>query len=55
MRKMKASRVSVYIRQVLVVPIEVAATVDPVLGAGVWVGAHLEPPKKSLNNLISRS
>lgn len=32
------------IRQILVVPIEVTAWVDPVLGAGVGVCAHLEPP-----------
>lgn len=43
---MKAGRLSVDIGQVLVVPIEVATAVDPVLGAGVRVGAHLEPPEK---------
>lgn len=31
--------------QVLVVPIEIAASVEPILGAGVWVGAQLKPPK----------
>lgn len=43
---MKASRRSVDIRQVLVVPIEVATTVDPVLAASVRVGAQLEPPER---------
>lgn len=44
---MKADGLSVDIGQVLVVPIEVATAVDPVLGAGVRVGAHLEPPGKT--------
>lgn len=43
---MKASRRSVDIWQVLVVPIEVATGVEPGLGAGVRVGAHLEPPER---------
>ena len=43
---MKAGRLSVDIGQVLVVPIEVATAVDPVLGAGVRVGAILEPSEK---------
>ncbi len=41
---MKASRLSVDIRQVFVVPIEVATGVEPSLHARVRVGAHLEPP-----------
>ena len=43
---MKARMPSVDIWQTLVVPVEVATGVDPVLGAGVWVGACLEPPKQ---------
>lgn len=35
---------SVDVWQMLVVPIEVAASVEPVLGAGVCVGAQFEPP-----------
>lgn len=35
---------SVDVWQMLVVPIEVAASVEPILGAGVYVGAQLEPP-----------
>lgn len=38
------SCLSVDVWQILVVPIEVAASVEPVLGAGVCVGAQLEPP-----------
>lgn len=53
-RKMKASRLSVDIRQVFVVPIEVAPGVEPVLGAGVRVGARLEPSSGPLL-LIPRS
>lgn len=36
---------SVDIGQVLVAPVEVAPGVEPVLGAAVLVGAHLEPPE----------
>ena len=43
---MKAGGLSVDIGQVMVVPIEVATAVVPVLGAGVRVGAHLEPTEK---------
>lgn len=35
---------SVDVWQMLVVPTEVAASVEPILGAGVYVGAQLEPP-----------
>lgn len=35
---------SVDVWQILVAPTEVAASVEPVLGAGVWVGAQFEPP-----------
>lgn len=42
--RLKSSGLSVDIRQVLVVPIEVAPSVEPALGAGVRVSAHLEPP-----------
>lgn len=35
---------SVDVWQILVVPTEVAASVEPVLGAGVCVGAQFEPP-----------
>lgn len=45
-RRMRASGLSVDIGQVLVVPVEVATGVEPALGAGVWVGAHLEPPER---------
>lgn len=48
-RMMKASRHSVDIGQVLVVPVEVATTVDPVLGAGVKVGALLEPSGRHIH------
>lgn len=46
-RRRKASRFSVDIGQVLVVPVEVSTSVDPILGTCVWIGAHLEPPKRS--------
>ena len=37
---------SVDIRQVFVAPVEVSTSVEPSLGAGVWVGAHMEPPTR---------
>lgn len=40
----KSCCLSVDVWQILVVPIEVAASVEPVLGAGVCVGAQFEPP-----------
>ena len=46
---MKARVLSVDVGQVLVVPIEVATGVEPPLGAGVRVGAHLEPPERHTN------
>lgn len=46
---MKASGQSVDIGQVLVVPIEVATSIEPALGAGVRVGPHLEPPERHTN------
>lgn len=52
-RRRKASRFSVDIRQVLVVPVEVSTSVDPILGTCVWIGAHLEPPKKINTGYIS--
>lgn len=45
----KASSLSVYIRQVLVVPIEVAAAVDPVFGVGESVDVLFEPPNEKKN------
>lgn len=39
------SCLSVDVWQVLIVPIKVAAGVEPVLGAGEWVSALLEPPE----------
>lgn len=42
----KREEPSVDIWQVLVVPIKVATGVQPLLGAAVRVGAHLEPPTK---------
>lgn len=41
----ESSWLSVDFWQVLVVPIEIATSVEPVLGAGVRVGAQLEPPE----------
>lgn len=35
---------SVDVWQMLVVPTEVAASVEPILEAGVYVGAQFEPP-----------
>lgn len=43
---MEGSQVSVDVRQVLVVPTEVATSVDPVLVASVGVGSHEEPPER---------
>lgn len=49
--RLKSSGLSVDIRHVSVVPIEVATSVEPALGAGVWVGAHLEPPERHTNRI----
>lgn len=53
LRRRKASRRSVDVGQALVVPIEVSAAVDPVLGAGVRVSALLEPPERRMTTLMS--
>lgn len=51
-RRTKAAGLSVDFRHVLVFPIEVAAGVQPALGVGVRVGAHLKPPERhtKINN-----
>lgn len=42
---------SVDVRQVGVVPAEVASSVEPVLGAGVGVSARLEPPGTQMHTV----
>lgn len=44
---MKGSRLSVDVWEILVVPVEVVTIVDPILIAGVRVGAQMEPSEKT--------